>query len=76
MQHSRRRVDEANDTHWEVYDSAVDESTSTDDEDSHDHKNEVHELKKVEIGELQIVKKQIVTAALTNLSPAITLLNS
>ena len=24
-----KRLDEANDTHWEVYDSAVDESTST-----------------------------------------------
>ena len=29
------RLDEGNDTHWEVYDSAVDESTSTDDEDCH-----------------------------------------
>ena len=70
------RLDEANDTHWEVYDSAVDESTSTDDEDCHDHENEVHELKEVEISELQIVKEQIATVALTNLSPAKTLLNS
>ena len=31
----KERLDEANDTHWEVYDSAVDESTSTDDEDCH-----------------------------------------
>ena len=38
------------------------------------HENEVHELKEVETGELQIVNKQIVTTALTNLSPAITLL--
>ena len=37
------RLDEANDTHWEVYDSAVDESTSTDDEYCHDQCNEVHE---------------------------------
>ena len=29
------RLDEANDTHWEVYGSAVDESTSTDEEDCH-----------------------------------------
>ena len=29
------RLDEANDTHREVYDSAVDESTGTDDEDCH-----------------------------------------
>ena len=42
----------------------------------HDHENEAHELKEVEISELQIVKEQIVTAALTNLFPAITLLNS
>ena len=28
------RLDEANDTHWEVYHSAIDESTSTDGEDS------------------------------------------
>ena len=49
MQHSKRkRLDEANDTHWEVYDSAVGESTSTDDKNCHDHKNEVHELKGVE----------------------------
>ena len=72
------KLDEANDTHWEIYDSAVDESTSTDDDDCHDHRNEVHE---VEVGELQIVKEQIVkeqivTTALINLSPAITLLNS
>ena len=31
------RLDEANDTHWEVCDSAVDESTSTDDNDCHNH---------------------------------------
>ena len=42
----------------------------------HDHENEVHELKEVEIGELHIVKEQIVTAAFTNLSPALTLLIS
>ena len=42
------RLDEANDTHWEVYDSAVDESTSTDAEDCHHHKNEVHEEEYVE----------------------------
>ena len=34
------------------------------------------ELKEMEISKLQIVKEQIVTATLTNLSPAITLLNS
>ena len=27
---------------WKIYDSAVDESTSTDDEDCHHHGNEVH----------------------------------
>ena len=32
---SFKRLDEANNTQWEVYDSAVDESTSTDDEDCH-----------------------------------------
>ena len=37
------RLDEVNDTQWEVYDSAVDESTSTDDEDCHGHGNEVLE---------------------------------
>ena len=37
---------------------------------AHDHDNEVHELKEVEVGEFQIVKEQIVTAALTNLSTA------
>ena len=37
------RLDEANDRHWEEYNSAVDESTSTDDEDCRDHGNEVHE---------------------------------
>ena len=42
------RLDEANDTHWEVYDSAVDESTGTDDEDCHDHENEVHEEENVQ----------------------------
>ena len=42
------RLDEANDTHWEVYDSAVDKSTSTDDEDCHDHENEVHEEEDVQ----------------------------
>ena len=31
------RLDEANDTHREVRDSAVDESTSTDDEVCHNH---------------------------------------
>ena len=40
------RLDEANDTHWEVNDSAVDESISTEDKDCHEHKNEVQELKK------------------------------
>ena len=36
---------QANDTHWEVhvYDSAVEESITTDDEDFHNHENEVHE---------------------------------
>ena len=71
------RLDEANETHWEVNDSAVDESTSTDDEDCHDHRDEALEeeyvkqhnftyllkLKEVEIGILQDVKEQIVTAA-------------
>ena len=33
------RLDEANNIHWEVDDSAVDESTSTDDENCHDHEN-------------------------------------
>ena len=37
------KLDEDNDTHWEVYDSAVDDSTSTDDENYHNHGNEVHE---------------------------------
>ena len=37
------RLDEANDTQWEVYDSAVNKSTSTDDEHCHDHENEVLE---------------------------------
>ena len=37
-----KRLDEAIDTHWEVYDSAFDESTSADDEQCHDHENEVH----------------------------------
>ena len=37
---------------------------------------EVRELKADEVSELQIVKEQIVTAALANLFPAITLLNS
>ena len=46
------------------------------DEDCHVHMNEVHELKEEELGELQIVKKQIVTVALVKLSPAINLLNS
>ena len=54
------RLGEANATHWEVYDSAVDQSTSTDDEDCHNHKNEVHESKEVEGGEFQIVKEKIV----------------
>ena len=36
-------LDEANDRHWEVHDSAVDESTSTDGEDCHNYENEVHE---------------------------------
>ena len=40
----------------------------------HDHENDVHKLKETEKGELQIVKKQIV--ALSNLSPALILLNS
>ena len=85
------RLDEANDTHLEVYDSAVDKSTSTDDEDCHDHENEVHEeedvqqnkivhicqnLKKWKQVNFEIVKERIVTATLTNLPPAITLLNS
>ena len=85
------RLDEANDPHWEVYNSVVDESTSTDNEHCHNHENDVHErggctvdqnftyllrLKEVEIGKLQIVKEQIVTVAFTNLSPAITLLNA
>ena len=61
------RLDEANDTRWEVHDSVVDESTSADDEDCHDQKNEVHELKEVEVRELQIAKEQIVPAALTNI---------
>ena len=60
----------ANDTHWEVYESAIDESTSTDDIDRHDHGNEVHESKEMEIVELQVLKKQIVTGSLANLSPA------
>ena len=37
------RLDEASDTHWEVHDSAVDESTSTNHEDCYDHGNVVHE---------------------------------
>ena len=85
------KLDEANDTHWEVYDLAVDQSTSADDEDCHHHyRNEVHEeectaeelnftymleLKEVEIGKLQIMKEQIVTSVLSNLSPALTLFN-
>ena len=47
MQHSSR-LDEADDTHLKVYDSAVDESTSTDDEDSHGYENEVHEEEDVQ----------------------------
>ena len=42
------RLDEANEKHWEVYDSAVDKSTSTDDEHCHDHENEVHEEEDVQ----------------------------
>ena len=74
------RLDEANDTHQEVYDSVVNESTSTDDENCHDHEKEVHEeqdtleqnltylleLKEVEIGELQIVKEQLAQANTNN----------
>ena len=65
------RLDEGNETHWEVYNSAVDESTSTD-EDCHHYENEVNleedveqilpfllELKEVEIGVLQIVKEEL-----------------
>ena len=37
------RLDEANDTRCEACYSAVDESSSTDDGDCHDHENEVHE---------------------------------
>ena len=64
-------MDEVNENHWEVYNSAVDNPTSTD-LDSHDHENEVHKeegvrqnltyllgLKKVEVGELQNVKEQL-----------------
>ena len=40
---NQERLDEANDTHWKVYASAVDESTSTDDERCHNNNNEVHE---------------------------------
>ena len=44
----KKKLDEANDTHWEVHDSAVDESTSTDNEHCHDHENEVHEEEDVQ----------------------------
>ena len=43
-----------------MHNSAVDESTSTDDEDCDDHKK----LKEVKVGELQIGKEKIVIAAL------------
>ena len=38
-----RRLVEANDSQWEMYNSAVDESTCTDEIDCHHHDNEVHE---------------------------------
>ena len=41
-------LDDSNDTQQEVYDSAVDESASTDDEDCHKHENEVHTEEDVE----------------------------
>ena len=48
IQEGSLQLEEANDTHWEVYDSAVDESTSNDDEDYHDQANEVHEKEYVQ----------------------------
>ena len=42
-----KRLDEATETHWELYNSDVDESTSTD-VDCHDHENEVNKEEDVE----------------------------